>query len=225
MRFPGIRRFRSAQNRVRSSPLMNWVIVLAFFAVALVLCYHFLFEPGNRISADVIDFSKSVERIEELSTVRSHIRFAVVVREEGGNIVVRRFVDQGEYIGMDGIGAALFQDPTMFVELHGVATYGVRLHDLASRIVQDDSTVTIPLPRADVLDVKLVAADTRVVAQMKGLFRSSNTQLLLAADQRGEEFVRQFAEQDSSLHSLAIQRATDVIALLVEQGGKRAVFK
>lgn len=204
---------------------MNWVTVLAFFAVVLLLVYHFMFEPGGRMSADVIDFSQSAERIQELSTVRNHMRFSVVVREEDGNIIVRRLADQAEYIGMDRLSTALFQDPTMFVELHGVATYGVKLNDLATRITQDDSTVTISLPTADVLDVKLVAADTRVVAQMKGLFRSSNSQLLLEAGKKGEDFVRGFAEQDTTLRSLAVERAKGVISLMVEQGGKRAVFQ
>lgn len=204
---------------------MNWMIVLAFFIIVLALAYYFLFEPGGKVHTDVIDFSQTSERIEELSTVRSHMHFGVVVREEAGNIIVRRLADQAEYIGMDRLSTALFQDPTMFVELHGVATYGVRLNDLQQRVQQNDSVVTITLPDAEVLDVKLVAADTRVVAQMKGLFRSSNQTLLLEANRRGEELVREFAGQDSSMRALASLRARDVLALLVEQGGKRAEFR
>jgi hypothetical protein len=191
---------------------------------ALFVLWRFLF-PGNEITTEVIDFSKSVQRIEELSTVKSHIRFAVVVREEGGNVIVRRLADQAASIGMEGLGSFLFQDPTMIVELHGVATYGLRLNDIAKRIRQDDSTVHIRLPAADVLDVKLVAADTRIVARMKGLFRSSNETLLLNAASEGEQFVRQYASEDSALLDLASERARNVLGILTEQGGKRAIFE
>lgn len=126
---------------------------------------------------------------------------------------------------MDNLGTMLFQDPTMIVELHGVATYGVSLEDIADRLRQDNSTVTIRLPQAGLLDVKLVAADTRIVVQMKGLFRSSNNTLLLEANRKGEEFTRQFAEQDSTLQELALTRARDVLALIAQSGGKRAVFE
>lgn len=200
-------------------------IRLILIFAAGMLAWYVLFDHGSSVDSDVIDFSQATERIQELSTVRSHMRFGVVVREESGNIVVRRLADQTASIGMDGLGSALFQDPTMIVELHGVATYGVRLDDLATRIQQDDSLVTITLPKPQVLDVKLVAADTRVVAQMKGLFRSSNQTLLLEAARRGEEFVQAFAEQDTSMQALAAERAKDVMELLVEQGGKRAAFR
>lgn len=210
--------------RRRRSGLSTAIRLILIFAAGM-LAWYVIFDHGSAVDSDVIDFSQSTERIQELSTVRSHIRFGVVVREESGNIVVRRLADQTESIGMDGLGSALFQDPTMIVELHGVATYGMRLDDLATRIRQDDSLVTITLPKPEVLDVKLVAADTRVVAQMKGLFRSSNQTLLLEASRRGEEFVRAFAEEDTSMQALAAGRAKDVLALLVEQGGKRAAFR
>lgn len=201
----------------------RWALPVVL-GLLLFLLWRFLF-PGSSTRVEVIDFTKSTERIEELSTVKSHMRFGVVVREEGGNVIVRRLADQAESIGMDGIGNVLFQDPTMIVELHGVATYGIRLDDLASRIRQDDSTVWIALPQPNVLDVKLVAADTRVVAQMKGLFRSSNQTLLLEASRHGETFVREYAEGDTTLLSLASERARNVLRLLAEQGGKRAVFE
>lgn len=126
---------------------------------------------------------------------------------------------------MDNVGSVLFQDPTMFLELHGVATFGVRLGGLERRITQNDSVVTIDLPTPELLDVKLIAADTRIVAQMKGLFRSTNNTLLLSANKHGEEFVRQYAAQDTAMLGLAAQRARDVLALLVEQSGKRAEWK
>jgi|GEM_PF-3225633 len=221
--FPRIRRFHTESGHWKS-PVKTGAILVIAMAVVIVAVYYFVFSGRDRVSADVIDFSKSVEQIQELSTLKSHMRFSVVVREESGNVIVRRFADQGEYIGMDRIGSALFQDPTMFVELHGVATYGARLDDLGSRMSQNDSTVHITLPPVTVLDARLVAADTRVVAQMKGLFRSSNNELLLAADKHGEQFVRDYAEQDSVMRSFATERLRSVLALLVDRAGKRAVF-
>jgi hypothetical protein len=73
--------------------------------------------------------------------------------------------------------------------------------------------------------VKLVAADTRIVARMKGLFRSSNETLLLNAASEGEQFVRQYASEDSALLDLASERARNVLGILTEQGGKRAIFE
>lgn len=204
----------------------RWAMAATAIAliVAALLAWQTFFAP-NRTTSRVIDFSQSVEKIQELATVKSHLRFAVVIREESGNIIVRRFADQAEYIGMDNVGSVLFQDPTMFLELHGVATFGVRLNDLQRRITQDDSTVTIDLPKPELLDVKLIAADTRIVAQIKGLFRSSNNTLLLSANQRGEEFVRDYAANDTAMIELAAQRARDVLGLIVQQSGKRAEWK
>lgn len=199
--------------------IMTSVAIMLLIAAFLVWQIFF---SSDRTTSRVIDFSQSVEKIQELATVKSHLRFAVVIREESGNIIVRRFADQSEYIGMDNVGSVLFQDPTMFVELHGVATFGVRLNNLQHRITQDDSVVTIDLPKAELLDVKLIAADTRIVAQMKGLFRSTNNTLLLSANKNGEEFVRQYAMQDTAMLQLAAQRARDLLGLFVQQSGKRA---
>ena len=220
---PNIRRFHGENGHWRS-PLITGAILIVGLSIIVAAVYYFVFSGRVRVHADVIDFSKSTEQIQELSTLKTHSRFGVVVREESGNVIVRRFADQGDYIGMDRIGSSLFQDPTMFVELHGVATYGARLDDLGTRMRQDDSTVTIALPLIQVLDAHLVAADTRVVAQMKGLFRSSNNELLLEADRHGERFVREYAEQDSAMRAFAAERLRNVLALLVERAGKRAVF-
>jgi hypothetical protein len=219
---PHIRRIRSALRPTRS-PLINLAILLGMIALVAFLAYQFLF-VAPAIRSNVVDLTQSLERIEELSTLRSHFRFAVVVREESGNIIVRRLADQAEHIGMDNVGMMLFQDPTMIAELHGVATYGVKLRNVASAITQNDSTVMIPLPKAEVIDVKLVSADTRIVAQMKGLFRSSDHELLLEASKRGESFVREYAEADSTLLAVAGDRARDLFSLIVERSGKKAVF-
>lgn len=217
-RLPLLRRISRSPRP--SNNLLLWLVAIVVAAIA----YQMLFRSGG-VHSEVIDFSKSIEKIRELSTVKTHLRFGVVVHEESGNIIVRSLADQSEYIGMDNMSAMLFQDPTMIVELHGVATYGVRLDDLASRLQQDDSTVTIRLPDAGLLDVKLVAADTRIIAQMKGLFRSSNNTLLLEASRKGEDFTRDFAEKDTTLRDLALQRARDVLALIVQAGGKHPVFE
>jgi hypothetical protein len=218
---PRPRRLRAGSIGRRSAA--TGVLVAGGVGLLLLLAYFFM--AGDDVEIDVIDFAQSVERIEEVSTVKSHIRFGVVVREEGGNVIVRRLADQVETLGMNGLGDALFESPTMIVELHGVATYGVQLDDLRNRISQDDSTVRISLPQAKVLDAKLIAADTKIVARMKGLFRSANDQLILEASQRGESFVKEYAEQDTAMISLASQRARDLLALLVEQGGKKASFR
>ena len=219
---PHIRRIRSALRPTRS-PLINLAILFGAIALVVLLAYQFLF-VAPKIRSNVVDLTQSLERIEELSTLRSHFRFAVVVREESGNIIVRRLADQADHIGMDNVGTMLFQDPTMIAELHGIATYGVRLGGVAAAITQNDSSVTIPLPKAEVIDVKLVAADTRIVAQMKGLFRSSSHELLLEASKRGETFVREYAEADTTLLGVAGDRARDLLSLIVERSGKRAVF-
>ncbi|MEP7218937.1 MAG: DUF4230 domain-containing protein [Bacteroidota bacterium] len=219
-----IRRFHADEKGPSRSPLRTGAILIGSMAAMVILAYY-LFGRHGGIHTDVIDFSKTMEQIQELSSVRSHFRFGVVVREESGNIIVRRLADQVEAIGMDGLGNALFQDPTMFVELHGVATYGIRLQGLAGRITQDDSTVHIPIPRAEVLDAKLISADTKIVATMKGLFRSSNNQLLLEANRRGEEFTRDYATQDTTMMETANRRLRDILSLLVERSGKRAIFE
>lgn len=223
-RQPRLRRLVMRGGMGRRSGVGMIAVVVLMLLVAAFLAWQVFFSPG-RTTSRVIDFSQSVEKIQELATVKSHLRFAVVVREESGNIIVRRFADQADYIGMDNVGSALFQDPTMFVELHGVATFGVRLNDLQHRITQDDSVVTIQLPKPELLDVKLIAADTRIIAQMKGLFRSTNNTLLLSANNNGEEFIRQYAAQDTAMLELAAQRARDVLALIVQQSGKRAAWK
>jgi hypothetical protein len=222
---PQIRRFHSSELRPTRSPIVNIAIMIAFFAGILFVAYRLMFDGHTTVKSDVVDLSQSMEQIQELSTVKSHLRFAVVVREESGNVIVRRLADQSESIGMNDIGSALFQDPTMIVQLHGVVTYGMKLGNLARSIRQDDTTVTIKLPPAEVLDVKLAAADTKIVAQMKGLFRSSNQTLLQYADRRGEEFAREYADQDTALRSLAAERARDLLRLIVERSGKRAVFE
>ncbi len=112
----------------------------------------------------------------------------------------------------------------MIVELHGVATYGVRLDRVVPNIQQTDSTVTIPTPRAEVLDVKLVASDTRVIAQIKGLFRSSEGNLLGEANKHGESFVRDYAMQDSTLQTLAETRVRETLSAFITPTGRRAIF-
>lgn len=222
-RIPQIRRIRSLVMRPSFPPWLNGIILSVVLAGALFVAYRLLV-PRGASHSEVIDFSKQVETIQELATVRSHYRFAVVVREESGNIIVRRLADQAEYIGMDRISTALFQDPTMIVELHGVATYGVRLDAVVASIQQTDSTVTIPIPPAEVLDVKLVAADTRVIAQIKGLFRSSEGNLLGEANKHGETFVRAYATEDSTLQSVASSRVRETLAAFIAPTGRRAIF-
>lgn len=222
-RLPHVRRIHAVWSS-SSSPVTNAAVVIVVMAIVVFLAYHFLFSPHGT-TTDAIDFSQSIERIQDLSTVKSQIRFGVVVREENGNVIVRRLLDQAESIGMDDLASALFAAPTMIVELHGVATYGVRLNDLKSQMRQNDTAVFITLPKPEVLDVKLVTRDTRVVARMKGLFRSSNDQLLLEADRYGERFVDEYARQDTALLALASTRARELLGLLVERSGKRAVFE
>lgn len=220
---PHIRRIRTAIRPTRS-PLINLTVLLAGIALVVYLAYQFLF-VAPAIKTDVIDLTQSIERIEQLSTLRSHFRFAVVVREESGNIIVRRLSEQSDHIGMDNLGTILFQDPTMIVEVHGIATYGVKLGGVPAAITQNDTAVMIPLPPAEVLDVRLVAADTRIVAQMKGLFRSSNNELLIEASKRGETFVHEYASADSTLLGVAGDRARDLFTLIIERAGKKAVFQ
>lgn len=223
VRLPRLRRLH-VDGKGRSRPVST-ILLLGILLLTLFLLYLIMFDRPAEVSSRVIDLSKSLQMVQELSTVRSHLRFGVVVQEKSGNIIVRRLADQAEYIGMEDLSSALFQNPTMIAELHGIATYGVRLDGLQDRIRQTDSSVVIPLPRAELLDVKLVAADTRIVAQMKGLFRRSNNDLLLEAQRQGETFTRQFAENDTALQALAGQRARDALALLLQNSGKKAVFE
>ncbi len=222
---PHIRRFQSSIIRPTRSAWLNIAVLLAGITILVVLVYAFVFSGSPIVRSNTIDFSQSTELIQELSTVKSHIHFAVVVSEESGSIIVRRLADQAKQIDARGLGAALFQDPTMIVQLHGVATYGVRVDDLNRRVRQTDSVVYVDLPPAEVLDVKLIAADTRPIARMEGLFRSSQHSLLLAATRNGETFVRQYAVEDSTLLRVAEQRARDLMRLLIDRTGKRAEFE
>lgn len=221
-RLPRPRRVR-ATSRLGRVPLAGTAAVLAA-AILVLLVYRFV-AGRSSVTADVIDFSQSIQQIQDLSTVKSQIRFGVVVREENGNVIVRRLLDQAESIGMENLSSALFQDPTMIVELHGIATYGVRLGDLKTGMRQNDTAVFIHLPNPTVLDVKLAAQDTRVVARMKGLFRSPNEELLLEANRYGERFVQDYAARDTAILALASSRARELLGLLVERSGKRAIFE
>jgi hypothetical protein len=220
-----LRRIRSSQLRPTKSPVVNGIILLVVVAAAVALIYSFLVGPAASVDTNVIDFSQSMEKIQELSTVKSHLRFGVVVREEGGNIIVRTLAEQAGGIGMNDLSSLLFEDPTMIVELHGVATYGVRLDDLASRVEQTDTAVVLSMRPAEVLDVNLVTSDTRIVAQMKGLFRSSNTTLLHEANLRGEAFVLNMARGDTALLELAGERTRVLLSLLIERSGRHAIFR
>lgn len=222
---PNIRRIHSSAHGPTRTPRVNLVILIGGLSLVAFLVYQFFVAPASRFDTDVIELGRSIERVEELATLKSHLRFAVVVREESGNVIVRRLAQQDDEVGMSTISSMLFLDPTMIVELHGVATYGVRLGGIAERIARTDSSVVVPLPQPAVLDVKLVSADTRIVAQMKGLFRSSNQQLLAEANKQGERFVSELAAADSSLLGLAGERARSLVSILVEQTGSRAEFR
>lgn len=220
-----IRKIHSDVLGPTRTPLVNFAIIVGAFAVIASLVYFFILGPESRVQSDVTDLSQSIERVEELATLKSHLRFAVVVREESGNVIVRRLADQVDGVGMNSIGSMLFEDPTMIVELHGVATYGVRLGGIGSRMSQTDSSIVIAMPPAEVLDVKLVSADTRVVARMKGLFRSNNQELLAEANRRGETFIAELARADSTLLAVSADRTRSLIRLLVEQSGSRVEFR
>jgi hypothetical protein len=222
---PNIRKVHSSVLGPTRTPLVNLLIVLGAFGLVAFLVYQFFFASGARVSADVVDLSRSIERVEELATLKSHLRFAVIVREESGNVVVRRLAEQPEGLGMSSIESMLFHDPTVIVELHGVATYGVRLAGIAGRMTSTDSSIVVALPPAEVLDVKLVAADTRIVTEMKGLFRSDNSALLAEANRHGERFVAELARQDTTLLGLADERTRSLIGVLVEQSGTRVEFR
>ncbi len=223
---PHIRRLRSTQLLPRKrSPLVNMTILIVFIGCIVFLVYQFMFDPKHQIEAEPFDLAQSAELISDLSTVKSHVRFGLVIREESGNIIVRSLAEQSEKIGMNSLSTMLFQNPTMIVELHGIATYGIKLDSFEQRIAQNDTLITVDLPPAEILDVKLVSGDTRIIATMKGLFRSSNEQLLLEASKKGERFVRQYAIQDSSAASLALERAKQLITTLVRQEGKHVHFR
>lgn len=223
---PGIRRYRAEATRSpRRPPPVNLAILIGAIALIVFLIYQFFFTRPLVSAGGEFNLTQSIERIEELSTVRSHLRFAVIVREESGNIIVRRLAEESNEIKMDNIGSMLFHDPTLVAELHAVVTYGLRLNDMEKRIRREDEQLYVDLPPAELLDVKVVNADTRIIARFEGLFRSSNNELLLAASQRGETFARQFALADSTSMSLAQSRAREIITLLVEQAGNKVSFK
>ena len=220
-------RFRRARVRALRRPRSPFASLL-FVAIGIglvAIVAYLIVGDDPRFDTDITELSATIERVEELATLKSHLRFAVVVREESGNIIVRRLADQTEGLGMNSIGSMLFEDPTLIVELHGVATYGVKLDGIGERISTTDSSVVVELPEAQVLDVKLVSADTRIIAQMKGLFRSNNQELLAEANRRGERFVAELAAADSTLLGVATERTRDIVALIVEQSGARAEFR
>lgn len=221
---PNIRKIHSNVHGPTRSPLINLVIVVGAVVLVVILLYQVLIAPSSRLDTDVIELGRSIERVEELATLKSHLRFAVVVREQSGSVVVRRLAEITDDVGMSSLSSMLFQDPSMIVELHGVATYGMRLEGIGERLVRTDSSVVVPLPPPTVLDVKLVSADTRIVARMKGLFRSSNQELLAEANRQGERFVADLAAADSTLLALSAERARSLVSLLVEQSGSRAEF-
>ena len=220
----GVRRYSAEKARSpRRTPLVNMSILIALIGIIVFVIWQFLFKKPV-LFTDEFSLTQAIEEIEELATVRSHVRFAVVVREESGNLVVRQLADQVGKLDMDDIGSMLFQDPTLLAELHGVATYGIKLDDIEERIMMKEDTLYVALPSPELLDVKIVNADTRVIAQMKGLFRSENHELLLEASRHGEVYAREFAESDSASLELAASRAREVVALLAHQAGKETQF-
>lgn len=222
---PGIKRYRAeAARSPRRPPPVNLAILIAGIGLTVFLIYQFIFTKPRVIAGQEFNLSQAIEEIQELSTVRSHLRFAVIVREESGNIIVRQIADEPEEIQMDDLGSMLFQDPTLVAELHAVVTYGLRLENLEENVRREKETLHVSLPSAELLDVKIVNADTRIIARLKGLFRSTNTELLLAAARRGEEFARGFALADSSSIDLAESRAREIISLLAEQAGSEVSF-
>src|SRR4051794_30335432 len=90
---PHVRRFHSRQLRPTRSPVINGAILIALSVGLLFLVYSLAFHRGN-VQADVIDLTHTVEQVQELSTVKSHLYFAVVVQEENGNIITRKLADQ-----------------------------------------------------------------------------------------------------------------------------------
>ena len=223
----GVRRYAAEKVRSpRRTPQINILILIGIISL-IVTTFFFLFFKRPELDAEAFSLRRSIEEIEELSTVRSHLRFAVVVREESGNIVVRELAEAAGEIDMNDLGSFLFQDPTLIVELHAVATYGIRLDNIDRRIRpadEDGEVITVDLPEAELLDVKVVNRDTRVIARMQGLIRSSNRELMLEAGRKGEEYATKEARADSSSLALAETRARDIIRLLVENAGKEVAF-
>lgn len=223
----GVRRYAAEKFRSpRRTPHINILILIGIIAL-VVTTFFFLFFKRPQLNTDTFSLRQSIEEIEELSTVRSHLRFAVVVREESGNIVVRELAEAAGDIDMNDIGSFLFQDPTLIVELHAVATFGVRLNNVDQRIRPtdgDEDVIYVDLPEAELLDVKIVNKDTRIIARMQGLIRSSNRELMLEAGRKGEDYATKEARADSSSLGLASTRARDIIRLLVESAGKKVVF-
>lgn len=221
-----VKRYRAEQTRSpRRPPPVNLAILIGVIALIVFLIYQFFFTRPTILAGGEFNLSQAVERIEELSTVRSHLRFAVIVREESDNIVVRRLAEEDEEIDMDDISSILFQDPTLIAELHAVATFGVDLEGVADRMEVRDDSVFVTLPKSTLLDVKVVNGDTRVVARMKGLFRTPGNELMLAASQRGEAFATSFALEDTSSLQLAETRAQEILSLLIEEAGKIPVIR
>ncbi len=221
---PGVKRYHAEKARSpRRPPTVNMTILIGIIAVILFLIWQFFF-TRPALFTEEFSLAQAVEEIEELTTVRSHLRFTVVVREESGNLIVQRLADQAGKINMDDIGSMLFHDPTLLAELHAVATYGVKLDDIEERIRTGNDTLYVNLPPAELLDVKIVNADTRIIAQLKGLFRSRNNELLLAASQRGETFAEEFARSDEASLELAATKAREIIGLLARQAGKETTF-
>lgn len=222
---PGIRRYHAEKTRSpRRPPLVNLAILIGIIAVVVFVFYQFFFTRPNLLAGEEFNLAQTVQEIEELSTVRSHLRFAVVVREESDNIIVRELAEQENELNMEDVSSMLFHDPAVVVELHAVATYGVRLDDLENRIQESGDTLLISLPQAELLDVKLINADTRTIARIKGIFRNSNDELLLAAARRGEEFAEKFALTDSSSIALARNKAQEIISFLAERGARDVRF-
>lgn len=227
-RSAGVRRYAAEKVRSpRRSPQINIMILIGVIAL-VVTTFFFLFFKRPTFTAEAFSLEQSIEEIEELSTVRSHLRFAVVVREESGNIVVRELAAAQGDMDMDDLGSILFQDPTLIVQLHAVATYGVRLDNIERRVRpldEEEEVYLVDVPPAELLDVKVVNSDTKIIARMQGLIRSSNRELMLEASREGERYATKEARADRSSLELAETRAREIIGLLLESAGKRVEFE
>lgn len=222
---PGVKRYHAEKTRSpRRPPPVNLAILIGIIAIVVFVIYQFFFTRPTLLAGEEFNLSQAVEHIEELSTVRSHLRFAVVVREESGNIVVRELAEQEDAIAMEDVGSMLFHNPTLVAELHAVATYGLRLDNVQDYVSEANDTMQIALPKAELLDVKLVNSDTRIIARIKGMFRSPNNELLLEASRRGEAFAEKFARTDTTSLEVAQNKAQDIIRFLIEQTGKPVRF-